>query len=310
MEQNRTEWVIHVWGKKRQTLELNNVEKFHIDMLRLLQPQQKNFDKILINIALDDINDTSLFHFLKNKILEVIVIKNVDFHFCQNDPQMGEYATFRPYVFDRIGENVNIFYSHFKGYCTYIKIFRESYPTRIIELCEKFWSYIMYRYSLNMSDVQKKLKHNSVYCWFLLKNKSDEHNVGYFKDYQKCLYEDNEELKNCVADDLCKHSPGSFVWYNMKNIGKSLKDKPQVTSISTDYLISHSIPKETQLCTHFCEAYLMQFLNEDECYSVNDFNDEIHNMTGTIYTQIYPAKTIGKEYIKDFEKYLIEKRLI
>ena len=32
MNQNRTEWVMHVWGKKRETLELNDVEKFHIDL--------------------------------------------------------------------------------------------------------------------------------------------------------------------------------------------------------------------------------------------------------------------------------------
>ena len=65
MNQNRTEWVIHVWGKKRDSLELNQVEKFHIDMLRTFQNQQKKFDKILINIALDDIDDMNLFNFLK-----------------------------------------------------------------------------------------------------------------------------------------------------------------------------------------------------------------------------------------------------
>ena len=35
MSHNRTEWVIHIWGKKRDTLELNGVEKFHIDTHRL-----------------------------------------------------------------------------------------------------------------------------------------------------------------------------------------------------------------------------------------------------------------------------------
>ena len=57
MNQNRTEWVMHVWGKKRETLELNDVEKFHIDMLKQYKEQIKSFDKILVNIALDDIND-------------------------------------------------------------------------------------------------------------------------------------------------------------------------------------------------------------------------------------------------------------
>ena len=85
MNQNRTEWVMHVWGKKRETLELNDVEKFHIDMLRMFQLQQKKFDKILINIALDDVNDMNLFNFLKDEIGKVLVNDNVEFKYCQND---------------------------------------------------------------------------------------------------------------------------------------------------------------------------------------------------------------------------------
>lgn len=310
MYQSRNEWVIHVWGKNRDTLELNEVEKFHIDMLKMFQPQQKKFDKILINIAIDDLNDTRVFNFLKEKISEVIVIKNVEFWMCQNDIELGEYVTFRPYVFDRIGEDVNVFYSHFKGYGTYVNIYKESYPRRIISLCEMFWSYIMYRYSLNMNDVQKNLKNKCVYCWFLSKNNTDEHVVGFYKKYQKYLQGDDGTFKDYLADDLCKHSPGSFLWYNLKNIGEELKDKPEVTSITTDYLRQHSKSGVIHLCTHFCEVYLMQFLKEDDCYSVKDYGEFMHNLTGTLYTQIYPQKIIGREFVKDFEKYLIEKRLI
>ena len=57
MNQNRTEWVMHVWGKKRDTLELNQVEKFHLDILKTFQEQHRRFDRILVNIALDDVND-------------------------------------------------------------------------------------------------------------------------------------------------------------------------------------------------------------------------------------------------------------
>ena len=71
--ENRNEWVMHVWGKKRDVLELTWVEKFHIDMLRLFQNQQKKFDKILISIALDDVNDLKLFDFLKGEISKVLV---------------------------------------------------------------------------------------------------------------------------------------------------------------------------------------------------------------------------------------------
>ena len=69
---------MHVWGKKRDTLELNQVEKFHIDMLRTFQDQQKKFDRILVNIALDDVNNLELFEFLKKEIGSVLVNDNVE----------------------------------------------------------------------------------------------------------------------------------------------------------------------------------------------------------------------------------------
>lgn len=301
---------MHVWGKKRDTLELNDVEKFHIDMLKSYQSQQKKFDKILINIALDDINDMTLFNFLKEEISKVLVNKNVEFRYCKNEPGKGEYVTFRPYVFDRIGEDVNIFYSHFKGYCTYVKIYRESFPTRIVNLCEMFWSYIMYKYSLNMSNVQKNLKDNSIYCWFMYKNSENDPNIEFYKTYQNHIQNGDERFKGYVADDLHKYSPGSFMWYNLKNLGKSLEDKPLITSITEEYLIKNSEPEVINLCTHFCELYLMPYLKEDECYSVNDFIKEVKDMSATIYTQLYPAKTIAREYLNEFDKYLIEKGLI
>ena len=95
---NRMEWVMHVWGKKRDTLELTDVEKFHIDMLKMFQDQHKRFDRIIVNFAMDDIQDLNLYHFLKSKIQKVIKNKNVEFWACQNDKDKGEYITFRPYV--------------------------------------------------------------------------------------------------------------------------------------------------------------------------------------------------------------------
>lgn len=311
MNQNRTEWVIHVWGKKRDTLELNQVEKFHLDMLKIFQAQQKKFDRILINIALDDVNDMNLFNFLKNEFSKVFNGNNVEFRYCQNDPTKGEYVTFRPYVFDRIGEDVDIFYSHFKGYGSSVSVYKESFPMRIVDLCEMFWAYIMYQYSLkNLNDVKKNLKNNCTYGWFVLKNNINDHTIGYYNDYHNILQSGNEEFKKYVVDDLHKHYPGSFAWYNMKNIGKSLKNKPLITSITEDYLHKQSEGKNVNLCTHFCELYLMNFLKEDECYSVNDYNKEFEDMKGTLYTQLYPSKKIGREFLNDFNKYLIEKELI
>lgn len=301
---------MHVWGKKRDTLELNQVEKFHLDMLKTFQDQQKKFDRILVNIAIDDVNNLELFEFLKKEIGSVLVNDNVEFRYCQNDPIKGEYVTFRPYVFDRIGEDVDIFYSHFKGYGSCVTVYRESFPRRIVDLCEMFWTYIMYNYSLNMKDVEKNLKKNSTYGWYMMRNKEDRHCIGFYDDYHNCLQEGNEEFKKYVADDLHKHYPGSFAWYNMKNIGKSLKDKPLITSVTDEYLLRQSVGKDVGLCTHFCEVYLMNFLKEDECYSVNDFDEQICNMSNTMYTELYPAKTVAREHLKGFEKYLIENRLI
>lgn len=301
---------MHVWGKKRDTLELNQVEKFHLDMLKTFQDRQKNFDRILVNIALDDVNDQNLFEFLKKEIGSVLINDNVEFRYCQNDPIKGEYVTFRPYVFDRIGEDVDIFYSHFKGYGTSVTVYKESFPMRIVDLCEMFWTYIMYNYSLNMKDVEKNLKKNSTYGWYMMRNKEDRHCIGLYDDYHNCLQEGDERFKEYVADDLHKHYPGSFAWYNMKNIGKSLKDKPLITSVTDEYLLRQSAGKDVGLCTHFCEVYLMNFLKEDECYSVNDFDEQICNMSNTMYTELYPAKTVAREHLKGFEKYLIENGLI
>ena len=310
MNKNRTEWVMHVWGKKRDTLELNQVEKFHLDILKTFQEQHRRFDRILVNIALDDVNDQNLFEFLKKEIGSVLVNDNVEFRYCQNDVIKGEYVTFRPYVFDRIGEDVDIFYSHFKGYGTSVTVYKESFPMRIVDLCEMFWTYIMYNYSLNMKDVEKNLKKNSTYGWYMMRNKEDRHCIGFYDDYHNCLQEGDERFKEYVADDLHKHYPGSFVWYNMKNIGKSLKDKPLITSVTDEYLLRQSAGKDVGLCTHFCEVYLMNFLKEDECYSVNDFDEQICNMSNTMYTELYPAKTVAREHLKGFEKYLIENGLI
>ena len=310
MNKNKTEWVMHVWGKKRDTLELNQVEKFHLDMLKTFQVQHRRFDRILVNIALDDVNDQNLFEFLKKEIGSVLINDNVEFRYCQNDPIKGEYVTFRPYVFDRIGEDVDIFYSHFKGYGTSVTVYKESFPMRIVDLCEMFWTYIMYNYSLNMKDVEKNLKKNSTYGWYMMRNKEDRHCIGFYDDYHNCLQEGDERFKEYVADDLHKHYPGSFAWYNMKNIGKSLKDKPLITSVTDEYLLRQSAGKDVGLCTHFCEVYLMNFLKEDECYSVNDFDEQICNMSNTMYTELYPAKTVAREHLKGFEKYLIENGLI
>jgi len=310
MEKNRNEWVIHIWGKKRENMELNDIEKFHIHMLSMFQEQYKKFDKILVNIAMDDIYDTNLFDFLKEKVGEALNNDNVEFKMCQNNPEFGEYVTFRPYVFDRIGEDVNIFYSHFKGYATFVKVLKESFPTRVISLCELFWAYLMYQYSLNVDDVNDKLKDKCTYSWFVIKDPESNYFTNYFTEYHNKLKGEDKRFEDSAKDNFHKYSPGSFCWYNLKRIGEKLKDEPWITSVTTDYLSKDIKENDINLCTHFCEAYLMQFLDVDECYSVNNFNEEIKKIEIPFYITIYPSKLIGREYLKDFEKYLIENKLI
>ena len=68
----RTEWVIHIWGKERKKLELTPQEKFHIDMIKSFD--HSIFDKVLINISMDNIDDENLFNFFKKELLKVFLM--------------------------------------------------------------------------------------------------------------------------------------------------------------------------------------------------------------------------------------------
>lgn len=300
---------MHVWGKKRDSLELNDVEKFHIDMLSMLQDRQMKFDKILVNIAMDDIDDTDLFNLLKEQIGRVIINKNVEYKVCQNNPKFGEFVTFKPYVFDRIGEDVDVFYSHFKGYSTYSIVKRKSFPERVVRYNEMYWSYIMYRYSLNMSDVQKNLKDNCTYFWAALKCKEDELSASYCKAYKDKLLKTIPELSKYIPGDTLIHSPGSFGWYNLKNIGEVLKDKPEVINVDAELLLKYD-EGCSNMCTHFCELYLTLFLDENKCYYFNDYSDDIKKTNVPLYITAYASKKFGRELLRDFEKYLMDVGLI
>ena len=59
-------------------------------MLKQYKEQIKSFDKILVNIALDDINDSKLFNFLQGKLEQVLINDNVEYKYCQNESSLGE----------------------------------------------------------------------------------------------------------------------------------------------------------------------------------------------------------------------------
>ena len=313
----RTEWVIHIWGKERDSLEFTPQEKFHIDMLRSFD--HSIFDKVLINIAMYDIDDDCLFDFLKKELLDVFSdVKEVDIRRCQNDRDLSEYVTFRPYVWDRIGEDVRIFYSHFKGYVSNAQMLGEySYPMRNMNINEYYWSYLMYRMSLDKEYVNEMEKSfdvgKDVYCWCLLDKSNLEHiHIPEEGDYYTAYFRGIEEImpdikKYYVKDSMAIHSPGSFVWYDMKNIYSHIGEIYDKISLDDDML------KSVFTTRHYCEFYIWRFLsieNIQEQTFINNMKKQFSSIRNSTYTQIYCSKKICHKYIKDFDRYMIQNKII
>lgn len=313
----RTEWVIHIWGKEREELKLTPQEKFHIDMIE--RYDHSIFDKVLINIAMHDINDVSLFGFLKNELLNVFSdVKEVEIKKCQNDRMLCEYVTFRPYVWDRIGEDVRIFYSHFKGYISNIKLLNEQYPKRNLIISEYYWSYLMYRMSLGDEYIREMIESfndgKCIYCWCLFDKSNLEYlytsDDGDFYDLHFRNIEDNiPYIKNFYINEKIKiHSPGSFVWYDMNNIYNHIGEY-NYKMISVD----DEILKNIGAATYFCELYIWRFLKLESIQEqtfINNISGQFYNAMNNPYTQIYCSKKICKEYIQDFDRYIIKNKLI
>jgi hypothetical protein len=312
----KTEWVIHIWSKEREELKLTPQEKFHIDMIKSYD--HSIFDKVLINIAMYDINDLSLFEFLKKELLEVFSdVKEVDIRKCQNDRLLCEYVTYRPYVWDRIGEDVRIFYSHFKGYISNVRILGEcAYPERNMVLNEYYWSYLMYRMSLGEEYIDEMKKSfdmgKDVYCWCLL----DESNLDYIYipedgDYYTSFFKGIEKNVPNITKfykSMTIHSPGSFVWYDMKNIYNHIGE-----SVINEISLDDDMLKNVGSTIHYCELYIWRFLdieNIKEQTYINNMRQQFYSMRNSSYTQMYCSKKICCQHIKDFEKYIIHNKLI
>ena len=312
----RTEWVIHIWGKERDVLEFTPQEKFHMDMIK--SHDHSIFDKVLINIAMHNIDDEVLFNFLKEELLNIFCdVKEVDIRRCQNDIYLCEYVTFRPYVWDRIGEDVRIFYSHFKGYISNVKLLNNTYPKRNMIINEYYWSYLMYRMSLDKEyiDEMKQSFDNGkdVYCWCLF----DETNLKFILvpkegDYITSFFRGIEEnapiIKNFYSkESMFIHSPGSFVWYDMKNIYNHIGSFLDDISLDGDMLRSVGSTR------HFCELYIWRFLNIENIQEqtfINNMKNQFIDIKNGIYTKIYYSKKICHKYIKDFDRYIIQNKLI
>ena len=312
----RTEWVIHIWGKERDVLEFTPQEKFHLDMIKSYD--HSIIDKVLINIAMYNINDEDLFNFLKTELLNVFCdVKEVDIRRCQNDMYLCEYVTFRPYVWDRIGEDVRIFYSHFKGYISNVRVLNNTYPKRNMIINEYYWSYLMYRMSLDEEYIDEMKQSfdsgKDVYCWCLF----DEINLkfipipkegDYITSFFRGIEENAPNIKNFYSkESMFIHSPGSFVWYDMKNIYNLIGSFLDDISLDGDMLRSVGSTR------HYCELYIWRFLNIENIQEqtfINNMKNQFIDIQNGIYTKIYYSKKICHKYIKDFDRYIIQNKLI
>lgn len=314
----RTEWVIHIWGKDRECLELTNQEKFHIHMIK--NCDHTIFDKVLINIAMDNVYNKKLFNLLKSELLNIFSdINEVDIRKCKNDYMLCEYVTFRPYVWDRIGEDVRIFYSHFKGYISNVQIIGDSpYPKRNMIINEYYWSYLMYRMSLDKEYVDEMKKSfdsgKDIYCWCYLDKSNLEYihipdEGNYYIAFFGGIEKNYPNIKDFyVNGDEDVHSPGSFVWYDMNNIyehiGGDVVDK---LCLDVDVL------KSTYSTRHFCELFIWRFIkleNVQEQTFINNMRKQFSSIRNSSYTQLYCSKKICNKYIKDFDEYIIQNKLI
>ena len=313
----KTEWVIHIWGKERDGLIFTPQEKFHIDMIKCYD--HTIFDKVLINIAMYDINDESLFNFFKKELMNVFSdVKEVEIKKCQNDKFLCEYVTFRPYVWDRIGEDVRIFYSHFKGYVSNVRLLGEcAYPERNILLNEYYWSYLMYRMSLGNEYINEMKKSfdsgKDVYCWCLLDETNLEYiyiteNGDYYTSFFRGIEDNVPNIKEYyVKESMSIHSPGSFVWYDMKNLYNHIGEIFDNISLDDDML------KRVGSTIHYCELYIWRFLNIENIQEqtiINNMRKQFSSMRNNSYMQMYCSKKICHIYIDDFEKYIIQNKLI
>ena len=311
----RTEWVIHIWGKDRECLELTNQEKFHIHMIK--NCDHTIFDKVLINIAMDNVYNKRLFKLLKSELLNIFSdVNEVDIRKCKNDFMLCEYVTFRPYVWDRIGEDVRIFYSHFKGYISNVQLIGDSpYPKRNLIINEYYWSYLMYRMSLD-KEYTNEMKQSfdigkDIYCWCFLDESNLEYTIvpgmdDYYTQFFSGIEENVPDIKK-YYESMSIHSPGSFVWYDMKNIYSHIGSFVDKLNLDSDML------KSVGSTRHFCELFIWRFLkieNIQEQTFINNMRKQFSSIRNSSYTQLYCSKKICHKYIKDFDKYIIQNKLI
>jgi hypothetical protein len=152
-----------------------------------------------------------------------------------------------------------------------------------------------------------------IYCWCLLDKNNLEHTNmidvdNYYTLYFRGIEKNVPNIANFyVKDSDVIHSPGSFVWYDMKNIYGHIGNILDIISLDSDIL------KSSDSATHYCELYIWRFLNIENIQEqtfINNIRNEFRNIRNSPYTQLYCSKKICYKYIKDFDKYIIQNKII
>lgn len=208
-EENKVKKIhlMHWFFKDRKTLEFNDIEKFHIKILKKCRIDKK-FDEIYFNFSMENFNSKEQKDFIANSFHQMFDRDGLKFEitFEKNDPNLGEFNTnFKLFdlVYDN-PENTILFYNHSKG---------ASKQKEKDILFEKYWSYLMYKGCLldGYNEAMEKIKSNASYGSMLRKN-------------EKSFIDEIHKYSEFIRSEGDSYYAGTFYWLNLGFLKKKYCD--------------------------------------------------------------------------------------
>jgi hypothetical protein len=92
--------------------------------------------------------------------------------------------------------------------------------------------------------------------------------------------------------------------YIYEHIGGDVVDK---------LCLDGDVLKSTYSTRHYCELFIWKFIkleNIQEQTFINNIRKQFSSIRNSSYTLLYCSKKICHKYIKDFDKYIIQNKLI
>ena len=267
-------YVIHWYITNRNSLQLTDIEFFHINCLKHYINILDIFENIIISIVVDEYN-YDLINFLKKLVLnELSIINNkIIFKIEKNDSTKGEFITFNNTIFPLFSENRYILYTHFKGVTA--KWFNRSKDNLQLNedeilLNEKYWSWLMYYFNLNyINEMNNSFKKNMFFGGMLSNKKFNKIQIINYSKYIKTKY-----IQQMINNSFFCNYPGTYYWLNTYEIKKYIET----------YISFNNFVKDLNLIlnriTHISEYLPALFYNLDEpkCSKKNK-----KKLTGTKY---------------------------